>query len=331
MIKPRITVLMSCFNSFRFLKDSIESIQGQDFKNFEFLIVDDGSTDDSISIIKEYAARDPRILLIMKNENSGLADSLNIGMKKAKGTWIARQDADDISLPERLSLQLQFMKKNPSISLVGGSCIEIGENGNSIKTHHYPPDHESLITRLESMITIFPHSSAFFNRGKILDLGGYNQRYTRAQDTDLWFRIGESARMASIKSPVLKLRRHSGMISHSGQGRLQQIMGLASIVCHFRRLWGISDPSRMEAPVWQKFLKWVEKKMDENHHMQIMQLRSNVKSIYRGSTGGNPFRSVLKSFNRMPRPGEAGKILYHFFFRKRLALNLAKESHFLDF
>ena len=114
---PTVTVLLSVYNGERYLRESIESILNQTFTDFEFLIINDGSTDDSRRIISSYD--DPRIQLIDNEQNIGLSQSLNKGLKLARGTYIARQDADDISEPERLAKQVSYMDRNPHIALLG--------------------------------------------------------------------------------------------------------------------------------------------------------------------------------------------------------------------
>ena len=106
---PAVSVVMSCYNASRFLAEAIESILRQTFTDFEFIIIDDGSTDDTLDIIRTYAQTDPRIVVIEK-ANTGLADSLNVGIGAARGEWIARQDADDVSFPDRLFHQIEFLR-----------------------------------------------------------------------------------------------------------------------------------------------------------------------------------------------------------------------------
>ena len=122
-MQPKITVLMANYNNQRYLKQSIESILNQTYKNFDFLIIDDHSSDDSIKIIKSYS--DKRIKLIKNHKNLGLTRSLNIGLKNINTEYIARMDADDISFPRRLKNQYDFLEKNTDVGILGSSCVNI--------------------------------------------------------------------------------------------------------------------------------------------------------------------------------------------------------------
>ncbi|MHB8130909.1 MAG: glycosyltransferase family 2 protein, partial [Mobilitalea sp.] len=119
--RPEVSVLMSCYNASRWLSEAVDSILRQTFENFEFILIDDGSTDNTWEIIQKYRAQDKRIIALLK-KNTGLADSLNIGLNEAKGEWVARLDADDISLPERLFEQFKFVQKNNKVGLLGAGC-----------------------------------------------------------------------------------------------------------------------------------------------------------------------------------------------------------------
>ena len=122
---PRISVIMAVYNGGSFLKPAIESILRQSESRFEFLIIDDGSQDGSAAIIESF--KDPRIRLIRNAANRGLAASLNAGLEVARGTYIARLDADDIALPDRLALQLDFLERNPDIAAIAKDTARLGD------------------------------------------------------------------------------------------------------------------------------------------------------------------------------------------------------------
>lgn len=126
---PRVSVIMSVYNSEKYLEDSIKSILNQSFKDFEFIIVNDCSNDNSLKIINKYKENDVRIRLINNSKKINLANSLNKCLKVAKGKYIARMDADDISIKNRLEIQYNFMEENEDIFLCGGSAIVINEYG----------------------------------------------------------------------------------------------------------------------------------------------------------------------------------------------------------
>ena len=133
MKNPKVSVIMSVYNSDKFLSESIESILNQTFRDFEFIIINDCSTDKSLDIIKKYSKNDNRIVLIENENNIGLTKSLNKGVKIAKGNYIARIDADDTALNNRFEVQYNFLEKNKNIFLVGGGTYEIDYKGKIIR------------------------------------------------------------------------------------------------------------------------------------------------------------------------------------------------------
>ena len=151
---PEISVVMSCYNSRRWLAEAIGSVLSQTHSDFEFIIVDDGSTDDSWATIQRYATRDRRIVALSKG-NSGLADSLNAGISVARGKWIARIDADDVCEPGRLAEQMAFVRANPQVVLLGSGCVEIDEYGRPLRAHRYPAAHRTLVRNLELLQKFF--------------------------------------------------------------------------------------------------------------------------------------------------------------------------------
>lgn len=198
-----ITVLMCVYNSAQFLEKAILSILNQTYKEFEFLIVDDGSTDGSIDICKRYAAVDSRIVIIKNERNLGLAASLNKGIEQAKGQYIARQDADDCSLSNRLEIQLNYALENKQIEVIGSDCfvtdiadriVFLDDSFSKIKEHRH-----TLLNRK----AIFPHGSAFLRKEKLLEAGLYDPRFYYVQDAELWLRlIKHGARIHVINQPL---------------------------------------------------------------------------------------------------------------------------------
>ena len=202
-----ISVVMSVYNSEKYLNEAIESILTQTYTNFEFIIINDGSTDASLDIINDYISKDNRIVLVNR-ENKGLPFSLNEGIALAKGEYIARMDADDISLSNRLEKQLQFMKRN-KVDICGGYVETFGGKSNKILV--YPlSDHE--IRFLLISMTPFAHPSVLIRKEVFKDIKYTN--YETAQDYDLWCQIANKGfKMANLDSIILKYRIHSEQIS----------------------------------------------------------------------------------------------------------------------
>lgn len=204
MSNPLVSVVMSVYNSEKYLKEAIESILSQTYTNFEFIIVNDGSTDSSLEIIQEYMGKDERIVLISR-ENKGLPYSLNEGIEKAKGEYIARMDADDISLPTRFEEQVRFMEESTEIGVCGTAIEIFGEKINS-KIYKNPEKHDEMKVRLLFSVC-FAHPTVMIKK-EILDKNQlkYNLEYVNAQDYELWSKISDVTIMANIPKNLLRYR-----------------------------------------------------------------------------------------------------------------------------
>ncbi len=282
MRQPAISVLTSCYNAAPYLAESIESILGQYHRDFEYLLIDDGSTDGTLEILKRYAARDSRIVLIAK-ENTGLTDSLNVGLQRARGEWIARLDADDVAMPERLHAQLDFVNRHRDVVLVGSSSIEIDIDGRPLKVQRFPSRHSRLFRNLEHLHRFFAHSAAFYNTGRARNLGGYRPRMFLSEDWDLWLRLGASGRLGCLPEPLVKTRLHPTSICHQNR-RAQAVMGVAATICHLRRRAGLSDPSRnLSDEKWAEFLAWIEAREEEEGYFSKLATRQALHAILYGN------------------------------------------------
>jgi glycosyltransferase involved in cell wall biosynthesis len=184
-----ITVLMPVYNGKDYLRDSIESILSQTYLDFEFIIIDDGSTDSSLEIINSYAKQDKRIIVRKNEHNIGLAKSLNAGIKLAKGQYIARQDADDLSSADRLDIQLSYALSHPQVDLIGSNSYVIDLDGGIVCRND---SYANIIDRWNALLerkAIFPHGSAFLKKSKLVEVGGYDERFFYSQDGELWLRL----------------------------------------------------------------------------------------------------------------------------------------------
>lgn len=204
-MNPEITVLMSVYNDKKYLSESVESILNQTFENFEFLIIDDASTDGSKDLLEEYAKEDSRIKLICNKNNKGLSYNLAEGTSLAKAPWIARMDADDISVKDRLAIQIQYVKEHPSIDIVGSYVIDIDDEGNELELRKVPTTHEKIANLIWTCP--FIHPTVLFKKESIIKAGSYDRNLRRRQDYDLWFRCHEaSLRFDNIDMPLLFYR-----------------------------------------------------------------------------------------------------------------------------
>ena len=199
----KVSVVMSVYNDCKYLRESIESILAQTFSNFEFIIVDDGSTDDTLSLIRKF--NDDRICLL-KQDHKGLPAALNYGISKANGDLVVRMDADDISFPDRIEKQVAFMDSNPIVDMVGGSAEIINNIGETI-------GRRSSIIGEENIVKLAPyanptiHPTLCFKRNVINKIGGYREAFLYAQDYDLVLRmIDLKYRIDNMPDTLIKYR-----------------------------------------------------------------------------------------------------------------------------
>ncbi|MBN1886764.1 MAG: glycosyltransferase [Thermoflexales bacterium] len=202
---PKVSVLMSVYNGERYLREAVESILGQTLANFEFIIIDDGSTDDTWNILAEYAFRDRRVVLIRNEGNIGLTHSLNKGLQLARGEYVARLDADDVSLPERLDRQVHYLDLHPHVGVLGTWLSRIDASGNVIDTLALPTVSGVLKWSLH-FDNCFPHSSVVLRRALLDQVGAYSSDVAYAQDYELWSRMSTRTLLANLPQ-VLLLRR----------------------------------------------------------------------------------------------------------------------------
>ena len=227
MNTPKISVVMPVYNAERFLSEAIESILNQTFKDFELIIINDGSTDNSLEIIKKYKAQDERIVLISR-ENRGLVYSLNEGIEKAEGKYIARMDADDISLENRFSKQFEVLEDNTDIDIVGCDYQLIDKNSNVVGKTIVPKTEKDILLTLCYSVP-FAHPSVMI-RKSIFQYHKYEE--SPAEDYLLWSRVYKKNNFFNIGKPLLKYRYHYGE-SFSDMKRLQMIKAESTISYSF--------------------------------------------------------------------------------------------------
>ena len=239
----KVSVVMSVFNDENWLKYSIESILNQTFKYFEFIIVDDGSTDSSIDIINYYQSIDKRIKII-RRKNTGLYDSLNVGIKSAESEWIARIDSDDISESTRLEKQYHLALNIGKKFIIGTNLKMIDPSGRIISEYKYPKTHKRLKNNLITLNKFFCTSSAFFNFSIFEKLGGFRLHYKVSGDYDFWLRaLTKGYQFRCLQEPLVFYRKRENSLSSSNRGYNRIVNTTCALTCFLLRKNNIFDPA----------------------------------------------------------------------------------------
>ncbi|MEI6019623.1 MAG: glycosyltransferase [Bacteroidota bacterium] len=218
--KPFISVLLPVYNAEKYLAESIQSILNQTYTHFELLILNDGSTDRSEEIALSF--KDERILYV-KHANCGLATTLNKGLALAKGDYIARQDNDDISLPERFEKQLAFISSHPNTVLLGTAAEIIDEAGHTSDRYHQHPINNIELKWALLFNNPFVHSSVMFNKEKAMACGAYSVDASYFEDYHLWSRLAQIGELANLSECLLKYREVNSGMSKSTQDYTQRV------------------------------------------------------------------------------------------------------------
>jgi hypothetical protein len=235
---PSISVVMSVFNGERFLRDAVESILDQSFCDFEFIIIDDGSKSAVGSMLDWYQKSDPRIR-VYHQENRGLIESLNRGCGLAQGKYIARMDADDVAVSDRLAWQLEFMERHPEVAVVGGAVEFIDQSGKVLRVARQPLHNDEIQRKLLDQSVMW-HPSVLMRKSAFARVCGY-RNVVDAEDYDLWLRMAELFELANLSQTLLKYRLHPGQVSVA-RCRKQALGAAAAKAAAIARRDGNLDP-----------------------------------------------------------------------------------------
>lgn len=209
--EPLISVLMPVFNGAKYMEEAIASVCNQTVDDFEFLIINDGSTDDTAKILERRQKTDKRIKVI-EQENSGIIGSLNLAVSLARGEYFARMDADDISKPDRFAKQLRYLEANPSVIAVGGAVEFIDETGHATGRSEVRQTPSEIREALK-VCNCIAHPTVLMRREIFEKITPYRKAFAHAEDYDLWLRVSEFADLANIPDVVLCYRHHNENIS----------------------------------------------------------------------------------------------------------------------
>lgn len=321
---------MSVFNGESWLSESIQSVLAQTFTDFEFIIVNDGSRDCSLEIIKHFADQDSRIRIFDK-PNTGLADSLNYGIRRARGDWIARIDADDLCESQRLEKQIKLIRSVKDLVLVGTGLKLIDKHGLVGKVYEYPSNHENLVNRLTRGSSFFAHSSAMYRTSFVRKLGMYRQRILRAEDLDLWLRFSECGKIGSVTEPLVSIRKHEDQISLDKGGRAQLIDSYVAMVCFWLRQTQHEDPiDSLSDSAFSEFHRWVEGEMEAYGVFESANCIAEIKRKLR-SRNTNLAKYIVLISSVINSPQQSYRLLKNKLFGsslpKMIARNWMGKSH----
>lgn len=206
MSNVKVSVVMCCYNEQRFIRESIESVLSQTYKNFEFIIWNDGSSDKTEEIIKSY---DDSRIRYFYHENTGLGMALRLACQEAKGEYIARIDCDDICMPDRFQKQVEFLESHPDYVLCSTGVYYMDEEG-VVYGRRFPATEDKIIRKMLNAIT---HPATMFRREEYEKCGGYYPLRS-AQDRILWSRLLKQGKFANLKEPLIKYREVMNSVSH---------------------------------------------------------------------------------------------------------------------
>lgn len=208
MSSATVSVLLPVYNAERYLAEAVDSILAQTCDEFELVAIDDGSTDESSAILDQYALRDDRVRIV-RRANTGIVGALNDGLAEARGEFIARMDADDVAMPQRLARQLAFMRKNRDVVAVGCGCLLIDKDDDPFNVWGQTGGHDAIEMKLLSGVaSALVHSSAMFRTAALHAIGGYRDDVGVSEDLDLYLRLAEHGRLANIPDVLMTVRRY---------------------------------------------------------------------------------------------------------------------------
>jgi glycosyltransferase involved in cell wall biosynthesis len=208
---PKVSVVMAVYNGATYLRPAVESVLGQSFLEFEFIVVDDGSTDETTTILHSY--QDARLRVILQ-ANHGPAAAGNRGIRASEGLYIARLDADDVAAPERLQQQMAFLDQNHEYVLVGGFLEFVTAKGVAIYQQTLPTKHEDILQTLEKGGNPFLHSAVMYRRKSAMACGLYNENLHTGVDPDFIRRLIKTGKAANLPVCVGQYRITPGAISN---------------------------------------------------------------------------------------------------------------------
>lgn len=241
MAGPAVSVVMPVYNAQTFVAEAVRSVLAQTFADFECIAVDDGSTDDSLAILRQLAADDDRLRIITR-ANTGIVGALNDGLAAARGEFIARMDADDVCMPTRFERQVEYLRAHADVVALGTWVQEIDRFDSPLAQRRTPVEHDAIdAAHLAGHGGQIAHPSVMMRHDAVERIGGYREAFPFAEDLDLFLRLAEVGRLANLPDTLLHYRQHEANVCFTRQGRQRQSIAAAVADACQRR--GIAAPS----------------------------------------------------------------------------------------
>ncbi|MFA9478267.1 glycosyltransferase family 2 protein [Phycisphaerales bacterium AB-hyl4] len=286
-----ISVLMPAYNAERYIDEAIESVLAQTYRDFELIVADDGSTDETLAIARRYAAKDERVH-VLTHANMGMGDTLNNALQHAKHEWLARLDADDRMKPERLERQLAFVQTQPELAVLSSLVAFIDEQGGVIGVSRSPFTEAEAVRRAVQTNTLigFHHPAILMRKSVVQAAGGYRKAFWPADDLDLWNRIAEAGHAMLVQPTVLTEYRIHGESVCVSAAR-QTTLKLEWVEdCMLRRRAGEPERSWDDFMDYRRQLPWHRRL---NHERCIL-----ARTLYKGAV---QHRSCRQYFQLAPK------------------------------
>ncbi|MEZ7913420.1 glycosyltransferase [Macellibacteroides fermentans] len=280
-----ISVLLCTYNDEKYIREAVASILDQTYPYFEFIIVDDGSTDCTNKILKEFF--DPRIILIEK-KNTGLTDSLNIGFSHCKYDWVARMDGDDISYSDRFEKQVKLIRHD--IAVIGGQCTYIDSEGKKIRKSKLEITHKEILNNSLNGYTAHIHPTVLINKKLYFKVGGYDKYIYAAEDLDLWLSISHYGQLMNLKDELIYYRIHDQKISSTK--RKEQFFNCQIALLKYKRkvyrCLTLNEYTEMGKVVEKSFI-------------YKLGLFFNLKSVYKKGISRRLYNFIVLFFSKIMR------------------------------
>jgi len=299
-VTPKISVVLPLYNGEPYLRAAIDSILEQTERDFEFIIINDGSMDDGARIVRSYS--DERIIFV-EQKNKGLVATLNRGIEMARASLIARMDQDDIAFPDRFALQLSWMEKHPEVGVLGTGIAFIDESGKlTRKKSTRGGSHAKIVEYLlnPGKGTLMPHPTVMMRKDIVLQAGGYNERFEYGEDIELWLRVLQLSKLHVLEEVLLYYRLHQSSMCYAGK-HLQLQSSILARICYYLRQQGLPDPSIGPDEAWSNMKKLVAGKIEKSQLVKINRSRAAISEVLSATHGVGKYLKLAYLLLSKPR------------------------------